>query len=124
MRHCVAGRLRRGLGGAVMTGQLGVIYMLHFHRPYKHAMHYVGWTEDLLDRLDRHAKGTGARLIAVIWDAGIGSGTPGSASPWSASAKAPGTPNAPSSTTAAQPGIARPAPIGRGPATGPRSPVT
>ena len=25
-----------------MTGQLGVIYMLHFHQPYQHARHYVG----------------------------------------------------------------------------------
>ncbi len=25
-----------------MTGQLGVIYMLHFDRPYRHARHYVG----------------------------------------------------------------------------------
>jgi hypothetical protein len=24
-----------------MTGQLGVIYMLHFDRPYRHARHYV-----------------------------------------------------------------------------------
>ena len=55
-----------------MTGQLGVIYMLHFDRPYKHARHYVGWTDDLFDRLDRHACGHGARLIAVIWHAGIG----------------------------------------------------
>ena len=50
----------------------GVIYMLHFDRPYKHAKHYVGWTEDLFDRLDTHAKGHGARLLAVIWRAGIG----------------------------------------------------
>ena len=55
-----------------MTGQLGVIYMLHFDRPYRHARHYVGWTDDLLDRLDRHATGHGARLVAVIWQAGIG----------------------------------------------------
>jgi predicted GIY-YIG superfamily endonuclease len=54
------------------TGQLGVIYMLHFDQPYRHARHYVGWTEDLMDRLDRHAEGRGARLIAVIWHAGIG----------------------------------------------------
>jgi predicted GIY-YIG superfamily endonuclease len=55
-----------------MSGQLGVIYLLHFDQPYKHARHYVGWTEDLLARLDHHATGTGARLIAVIWQAGIG----------------------------------------------------
>ena len=30
------------------------------------------WTEDLFDRLDRHANGHGARLVAVIWQAGIG----------------------------------------------------
>ena len=46
--------------------------MLHFDQPYKHARHYVGWTADLLDRLDPHANGHGARLVAVIWHAGIG----------------------------------------------------
>jgi predicted GIY-YIG superfamily endonuclease len=55
-----------------MTRQLGIIYLLHFHRPYRHAMHYTGWTEDLFARLDRHASGTGARLVEVIWHAGIG----------------------------------------------------
>ena len=55
-----------------MTGQLGVIYLLCFTEPYRHARHYVGWTEDLLDRLDRHAAGHGARLIEVITQAGIG----------------------------------------------------
>jgi hypothetical protein len=30
------------------------------------------WTDDLLDRLDRHAAGHGARLVTVIWHAGIG----------------------------------------------------
>ena len=54
------------------AGQLGVIYMLHFEQPYRHARHYVGWTEDLLDRLEAHSTGHGARLIAVIWAAGIG----------------------------------------------------
>ena len=49
-----------------MTSQLGVIYMLHFDHPYRHAKHYVGWTDDLLDRLDRHARGHGARLVEVI----------------------------------------------------------
>src|ERR1022692_399624 len=39
-----------GPGGTVMNGQLGVIYMLHFDPPYRHARHYVGWTDDLLDR--------------------------------------------------------------------------
>jgi len=55
-----------------MASPLGVIYLLHFDQPYRHARHYVGWTEDLLERLDHHAKGSGARLVAVIWKAGIG----------------------------------------------------
>jgi predicted GIY-YIG superfamily endonuclease len=55
-----------------MTGQLGVIYLLHFERPYQHARHYTGWTEDVLDRLAQHATGRGARLMTVIHQAGIG----------------------------------------------------
>src|SRR5215813_3509206 len=57
---------------SLTTGPLGVIYLLHFDRPYAHARHYTGWTEHLLARLDTHAAGRGARLVAVIWQAGIG----------------------------------------------------
>ena len=53
-------------------GPLGVVYLLHFTEPYRHARHYTGWTEDLLDRLDHHARGYGARLMNVITAAGIG----------------------------------------------------
>ena len=35
-----------------MTGQLGIVYLLHFDRPYQHARHYTGWTGD--DVLDPH----------------------------------------------------------------------
>lgn len=55
-----------------MTGPPGVVYLLHFSHPYQHARHYTGWTEDLIDRLERHATGNGARLMAVIFQAGIG----------------------------------------------------
>lgn len=51
---------------------LGTVYLLHFTRSYEHARHYTGWAEDLLDRLDRHAAGSGARLMSVVSDAGIG----------------------------------------------------
>jgi len=54
------------------AGPLGVVYLLHFDQPYKHARHYTGWSEDLLDRLAQHATGQGARLMAVIRQAGIG----------------------------------------------------
>ena len=49
----------------------GVIYLLHFERPYQHARHYLGWTQDLQNRLDLHQKGQGARLLAVVKEAGI-----------------------------------------------------
>jgi predicted GIY-YIG superfamily endonuclease len=54
------------------TRTLGVIYLLHFSQPYQHARHYTGWTEDLLERLGTHASGHGARLMIVIYHAGIG----------------------------------------------------
>lgn len=52
--------------------QGGVIYLLHFDRPYRHARHYTGWTTDLQTRLAEHAAGHGARLLAVVAAKGIG----------------------------------------------------
>lgn len=48
------------------------VYLLHFDRPYKHARHYVGRTENVKRRLAEHAAGRGARLLAVVREAGIG----------------------------------------------------
>lgn len=50
----------------------GTVYLLHFDRPYRHARHYTGWTENLPARLAEHHSGHGARLLAVIGQAGIG----------------------------------------------------
>jgi len=50
----------------------GVVYLLHFDQPYKHARHYTGWAADLDARLAKHDAGRGARLLAVVKDAGIG----------------------------------------------------
>jgi predicted GIY-YIG superfamily endonuclease len=47
------------------------VYLLHFERPYRHARHYVGYTENLEQRLAAHRSGNGARLIEVITVAGI-----------------------------------------------------
>ena len=50
-----------------MTG----VYLLHFSSPYKHARHYIGWAKHMDDRIQHHNQGTGARLCAVVVDAGI-----------------------------------------------------
>jgi len=51
----------------------GTVYLLHFDQPYKHARHYVGWTaRHVTHRLAEHAAGRGARLLAVLREAGIG----------------------------------------------------
>lgn len=51
----------------------GSIYLLHFDRPFKHAKHYVGWTEDdtLEPRLEDHRRCRGSRLMAAVVQAGI-----------------------------------------------------
>jgi hypothetical protein len=52
---------------------IGVVYLIHFDTPYRHARHYMGFAEqgNLDARLARHAAGRGARLIEVIQQAGI-----------------------------------------------------
>ena len=48
----------------------GIIYLIHFDTPYKHARHYT-WTTDLDTRLQAHRAGRGSRLMEVITKAGI-----------------------------------------------------
>lgn len=51
-----------------------MVYLLHFHRPYKHARHYIGHVSsaaNLARRLKHHRNGSGARLMQVISEAGI-----------------------------------------------------
>ena len=59
----------------------GTVYLLHFDRlyvPYPGAPlrdcagHYVGWAKNVKRRLAEHAAGHGARLLAVVREAGIG----------------------------------------------------
>jgi predicted GIY-YIG superfamily endonuclease len=54
------------------TSPTGTIYLLHFDRPYQHARHYLGWTDNLEHRLAEHTAGRGARLLAVLRTHGIG----------------------------------------------------
>lgn len=48
------------------------VYLICFDRPYKHARHYLGWAKNIDERVREHKNGTGARLLAVIREAGIG----------------------------------------------------
>ncbi len=51
---------------------VGLVYLLHFDQPYRHAKHYTGFTHDLDIRLAQHIVGYGARLLQVIQTHGIG----------------------------------------------------
>jgi hypothetical protein len=48
-----------------------VIYLLHFSRPYRHARHYLGFTDNLEQRLAEHRSGRGSPLVAAAVRAGI-----------------------------------------------------
>jgi predicted GIY-YIG superfamily endonuclease len=50
---------------------MSVVYLLHFSAPLAHARHYIGTARDLAARLERHHKGSGARLTAVLNEKGI-----------------------------------------------------
>jgi predicted GIY-YIG superfamily endonuclease len=55
-----------------MTQQHGIVYLIHFDAPYKHARHYIGFTFNKLEqRIASHRNGTGARLMKVVTLAGI-----------------------------------------------------
>jgi len=51
---------------------VSAVYVLHFTPPFKHARHYIGWTdqEDIAARLDEHVKGKGSRLVKAAVAAG------------------------------------------------------
>lgn len=48
-----------------------MVYLIHFNEAFKHARHYIGFTDDLDARLEDHRNGHGARLMAVIRAAGV-----------------------------------------------------
>ncbi|MGE0128060.1 MAG: endonuclease [Blastocatellales bacterium] len=49
----------------------GIVYLIHFNKPYAHARHYLGFTTNLDHRITDHLCGMGARLMEVITEAGI-----------------------------------------------------
>lgn len=48
------------------------VYLLHFDRPYKHASHYLGWSPDVVARIEKHRLGHGSGLTRALFQAGIG----------------------------------------------------
>lgn len=48
-----------------------MIYLLHFSKAFKHAKHYMGFTDDLEERLARHQAGDGSKLLRAVKLAGI-----------------------------------------------------
>ena len=54
-----------------MARNKGTVYLIHFHRPYRHARHYLGWSKDHEGPVQAHREGRGARLMEVIVGAGI-----------------------------------------------------
>ena len=47
-----------------------MIYLLHFDPPYKHAGHYLGYTEDVDARVRSHLSGRGSPLVRAAVAAG------------------------------------------------------
>jgi len=49
----------------------GTVYLIHFSRPFSHAVHYAGWAVDVQARLADHRSGRGANLTRHVVAAGI-----------------------------------------------------
>jgi hypothetical protein len=49
----------------------GIVYLLHLDRSYRHARHYIGFTQNLEQRLEEHRAGRGSPLVAAAIADGI-----------------------------------------------------
>ena len=47
------------------------VYLIHLDKPLKHARHYVGFSEDLPKRVQKHRTGQGAAFLKAISKHGI-----------------------------------------------------
>lgn len=52
--------------------KVGTVYLLHLDSPLGHSRHYMGFSTNVPQRLDRHRLGRGARMLAAAREAGIG----------------------------------------------------
>lgn len=50
----------------------GTVYLLHLDTPLEHARHYLGWAQSLDKRLKHHRAGSGANMLRVAGERGIG----------------------------------------------------
>ena len=48
------------------------VYLIHFQEPLHHARHYVGFADKVNKRLAHHKQGSGARILQVCNERGIG----------------------------------------------------
>lgn len=48
------------------------VYLLHFEQKLHHAQHYLGSSDKLDERIEKHRKGSGARLVRVFAEREIG----------------------------------------------------
>jgi hypothetical protein len=53
---------------------MGLVYLIHFDAPLRHAKHYIGYTsaDSPFPRLERHRSGAGAKILAALNRLGIG----------------------------------------------------
>ncbi len=54
-----------------LSSGVTVTYLYHFHKPYHHARHYCGSTDNWKRRNKEHRSGKGSPLIKSALDAGI-----------------------------------------------------
>jgi len=52
---------------------MGIVYLVHFKTKLHHAQHYLGYCEsgNLENRIDRHMRGDGSKLLKAATEAGI-----------------------------------------------------
>lgn len=49
----------------------GTVYLIHLDRPLAHSQHYIGWTNDLPNRMHEHETGRGSAFLRAAKEAGI-----------------------------------------------------
>ena len=52
---------------------MAAVYVLHLHPPFRHARHYIGWTDgaDVAERLIEHERGEGSVMLRHAARAGV-----------------------------------------------------